>query len=460
MLAVLPFDNLSGDPEQEYFSDGMTEEMIAQLGRLQPARLGVIARTSAMHYKGTDKRVDEIGRELGVDYILEGSVRREAERVRITAQLIQVSDQTHLWAQSYERELAGMFAIQSEVSRRIARSLEVELLPAQQARLPSARSVDPQAYEAYLKGRYYWNKRTREGLEKGLEYFQQAIEIDPGYALGHVGVADTYGILGDNNLLPPEETFPKARAAALKALEIDENLAEAHTSLALVIFGYDWDWEGTEQEYKLAVKLNPSYATAHHWYGMFLSNMGRHEEAIAEIRKARELDPLSPRINANVGRVLYFARRYDQAIEELKKALELHPNNMAAVNSLADAYWLKEMYDEAIATFERGRIIGGASAEEVAALREAYAEEGTRGVLRLWLKEAESRRTEGHLVPPLGLAGLHVGLGETDQAFAWLEKGYAERDYDMTLLRVYPFFDPIREDPRFQSLLRRLNFPE
>jgi TolB-like protein/DNA-binding winged helix-turn-helix (wHTH) protein len=288
MLAVLPCDNLSGDPEQEYFSDGMTDEMIAQLGRLQPARLGVIARTSAMHYKGTDKHVDEIGRELGVEYILECSVRREGDRVRITAQLIQVSDQTHLWAASYERELAGIFAIQSEVSRQIARSLEVELLPAERARPSGAGTINPEAYEAYLKGRYFWNKRTEEGIKKSLDYFQQAVARDPDYALAYSGLADAYLVGIFVGYLPSQDNHPKGLAAALRAVELDDTLAEAHASLANFEIG---NWLVEEKELKRAIELNPNYAPARIWYAMHLSARGRHEEALAEGKKALELDP-------------------------------------------------------------------------------------------------------------------------------------------------------------------------
>ncbi|HEY7679285.1 MAG TPA: protein kinase, partial [Terriglobia bacterium] len=296
MLAVLPFENLSGDAEQGYFSDGMTEELIAQLGRLRPQQLGVIARTSAMRYKHSGKGIDQIGRELGVDYILEGSVRREAGRVRITAQLIQVRDQTHLWAENYERALTDVFALQSDVSRRVADSLAVQLLPAGHAALARAPTMSPEAHEAYLKGRFYWNQRTRDSLLKGLEYFRRATELDPNYALAYAGLADSYAILASNGHSPPAEVMPKAGQAANKALEIDETLAEAHATLGMIEWGSEWDFAAAEREFKRAIELRPSYAYAHQWYGMLLGGLGRLEEGRAELQEARQLDPLSTTI--------------------------------------------------------------------------------------------------------------------------------------------------------------------
>ncbi|MFQ5777839.1 MAG: protein kinase [Terriglobia bacterium] len=461
MLAVLPFDNLSADPEQEYFSDGLTEEMIAQLGRLQPKDLGVIARTSVMQYKGTQKQIDQIGRELNVDYVLEGSVRlsraesrgRKESRLRITAQLIQVRDQTHLWAESYERNLADVFAIQSGVAERIARSLAMELLPAAQARLARAPTSNAEAHQAYLKGRYFWNKRTGDGFKKAMEQFQRAIELDPGYALAHAGVADTYILLGNYGVLPHNEAKPKAKAAARKALELDETLAEAHTSLAGVMGEYEWDWLGAEREFRRALELNPNYATARQWHAAHLAMMGRPEEGILEIKKAQELDPLSLRINVDVARAYYFARQYDQAIEQCQKALELDPSFTSARYQLGLSYVEKGLYEEAIAELEKAAG-GGLSMW----LGYTYAVAGKRqealAMLDRW-KELWKKRGMG----ASAVALIYVGLGEKDQAFPWLEKALEQRS-GMTTLKSYPYWAPLRSDPRFQDLLRRMNFPE
>ena len=457
MLAVLPFDNLSGDPEQEYFSDGMTEEMIAQLGPLQPARLGVIARTSAMKYKNTDKGIGEIGQELGVDYILEGSVRREAERVRITAQLIQVSDQTQLWAESYERELAGVFAIQSDVAGRIARSLEVELLPAQQARLASASSVDPEAHEAYLKGRYYWNKRTEEGIKKSLDYFQQAIARDPDYALAYSGLADAYSAGVAYGYLPGEESLPRMRAAALKAVELDDTLAEAHVSLSSI----SWeklDWLGVERELQHAIELNPNYATAHRWYSIHLAARGRHEQALVEAKKALELDPVSLPINVSVGVRFYYLRRYDQAIEQFNKTIELDPNYFHTYFWLGQVYGKNKMYDEAIAAHQKAFALSNRP-YEVAGLGFAYGAAGRRDEALNILEELEQLSKQKYVFP-MSFAFVYIGLGEREQALDWLEKSFEENPGRLASISVDPWFDPLRSDPRFQSLLRRMNFPD
>ncbi|MCH8912571.1 MAG: tetratricopeptide repeat protein, partial [Planctomycetes bacterium] len=453
MLAVLPFEDMSPEP-QEWFSDGMTEEMIAQLGRLHPKKLGVIARTSAMRFKNTDKGIDQIGRELGVDYILEGSVRRAGERVRITAQLVQVSDQTHLWAQSYNRHVADVFAIQIDVAEQIARALALELLPGEQAALAQALTPSPAAHEAYLRGRYYWNKRTPEGLKKGLEHFQRAVEQDPGYALAYAGVADSYAVMASWNLLPPDEGYPKAKAAATKALEIDDTLAEAHALLAVVAKEYDWDFSRAERGFRKALQLNPGYATAHQWYAEYLAAMGRHEEAIAEIERAEELDPLSLIINAIAGYVCYFASEYDQAIDHCQKALELDPNFATAHYFIGWVYERKGMYGEAIAELQKARTLSG-NIDFLAVLAHAYAVSGRTKQARKMLDEVKAF-SERAYVSPYVLALIYMGLGEKDQAFAWLETAYAERAINLVVLKVDPRYDELRGDPRFDDLLRRI----
>ena len=459
MLAVLPFDNLSADPEQEYFSDGLTEEMIAQLGRLHPQRLGVIARTSSMHYKGTDKNVDEIGRELGVDYILEGSVRRAADRVRITAQLIQVSDQTHLWAESYERELADVFSIQSEVSKSVTRSLALELLPAEQEHLASPRLVNPAAHEAYLKGRYQSNKRTTEGLRKGIEYFQEAIEREPNYALAYAGLAESYCMLGTYSGVSPEDVYPKAKAAAARALEIDNTLSEAHAAMAYAKQYFDWDWAYAEREYQRALQLNASYAIGHNWYAIYLGALGRHEESIAEARLGLELDPLSLVIQSTMGSMLNAARRYDEAIEHYQKSIELEPNFFDFYVHLGEALLHKGVFEQAIAELQKAVSLSNGSPHALEGLGYAYAVAGKRAEALDVLRQLE-RLSEGGYVPAMGVALIHTGLGEKDKGFVWLEKAYQERSVGWYRLKVDARFDSLRSDPRFQSLLRRMNFPE
>jgi Tfp pilus assembly protein PilF len=377
--------------------------------------------------------------------------------VRITVQLIEAATDRHLWAESYQRELRDVLALQSDVAQAIAREIKVAVTPEEEARLARARTVNPEAYEAYLKGRYHWNKRTREGLMKGLENFQQAIDIDPTYALAYAGVADSWSILGNNGFLPAEETFPKAKAAALKALAIDDSLAEAHTSLASVLQDYEWDWTGTEREYRRAFQLNPGYATAHHGYAFLLSILGRHDEAIAEVKRARELDPLSLRINTNVGLLLLWARRYDEAVAELQKALELESNRPAPHAYLGVAYLQKEMYEEAIAEFQTAARIGNSLYSR--RLAHAYAVAGKPDEARKMLKQilAASKK---QFFSPVMIALVYVGLQEHDTAFEWLEKAFQSRDARCYRLKVDPRLDPLRSDPRFHSLLRRLNFPE
>jgi TolB-like protein/Flp pilus assembly protein TadD len=456
-IAVLPLANLSGDPEQEYFADGMTEELITNLGKISALR--VISRTSVMRYKKTEKPLPQIARELGVDGIVEGSVLRVGDRVRITAQLIQAEQERHLWAESYERDLRDILALQSEVARAIASEIKVRLTPQEQTRLASARPVNPDAHEAYLKGRYFWNKRTEEGLKKGIDFFGQALEKDPAYALAYTGLADCYYLLADYRFVPWKEAYPRAKGAATKALELDETLAEAHTSLALIKDRYEWDWPGAEREFKRAIELNPNYATAHHWYSNYLEEMGRHDEAIAEIKRAQQLDPLSLIINAVVGLRFRSARRYDEAIEQLRKTLEMDPNFAMAHFLLGGVYKQKGQYESAIAEYQKGRSASGGSVHLLAALGRAYAAAGKRRkALKILgeLKELSKRR----YVSASFVASIYVALGEKDQALEWLEKGYRDRDAAMVGLNWVPTFDPLRSDPRFEDLLRRMNFPK
>jgi len=471
MLAVLPFENLSADREQEYFSDGLTEEMITQLGRMHPERLGVIARTSAMQYKNTQKRTDQIGRELGVDYILEGSVRlsrpeasggpkgRAGTRVRISAQLIQVSDQTHLWAESYERDLRDILALQTEVARAIANQIRVKLTPQHQARLANLHPVNPEAYELYLKGRHFWNTRSREGLQKAIEHFERAIKKEPNYALAYAGLADSYILLGPNNVRPPKEVYPQAQAAAVKALEMDETLAEAHTSLAFVKLLYEWNGQEAEKEFQRAMELSPNYPTSHHWYAYALASLGRMDEALGEIKRAQELDPLSLTINSDVAQILFFAGRYDEGIEQCRRTLDLDPNFGPAYWYLGLLYEEKGMEKEAAAAFLKQARLAGGSAETATALEKASQAQGIKGYWRKLLELWKKKSKEG-TPPAFNWAVACARAGDKDQALKHLEMAYRERHPSMVFVKVEPVFASLRSDPRFADLLRRIGLSQ
>jgi len=459
-IAVLPLENLSRDPEQEYFADGMTEALITELSKI--SALKVISRTSAMQYKGVKKPMPQIARELGVNGLIEGSVVREGDQVRITVQLIHGPTDKHLWAESYQRELRGILALQSEVARVIAREIQVELTPQEGARLARSRRVDPRAYEAYLRGLYLWNTRTPEGLNKSLEYFRQALEIDPSYALAYVGLADAYFILGDNGFVSPEASFPPARAAARKALELNEDLGEAYATLAGVTHQYDWDFAEAEKQYQKAVELSPNYASAHHWYGIYLAAMGRREEGLAEVKRARELDPLSIRINANVGRLLAFTGRYDQAIEQLRETAVTDPTPASRTELMFVCIYAGRN-EEASSVHQEMMQARGATPEAIAAARRAYEAEGINSVLRANLEGLKRWFESGARVRPVRLARHYALLNEKEEALKWLETAYEQRDADLVKAEspnLDPAFNSLRSDPRFQDLLRRMNFPE
>jgi TolB-like protein/DNA-binding winged helix-turn-helix (wHTH) protein/tetratricopeptide (TPR) repeat protein len=455
MLAVLPFRNLAGSPDEDYFSDGLTEEMIAELGRLtSDDRLGVIARTSAMHYKNTSRLVTEIGRELGVDYILEGSIRRAGRRVRITAQLVQIRDQTNLWSESYDRDLADVFAIQDDVASRIASSLALELLPPQRSSRVSAPTTDIVAHEEYLKGRFLWSKRTEDGLRGSLDHFQRAVAADPGYARGYVGLADSYNLLADYGALAPADALPRARGAALRALEIDPRLAEAHASLAWTTLVYDRDIASAEQGFRRAIALNPGYASAHQWYAFCLKAAGRHEEAMREVRRAQELDPLSLIINAVVAWHHYYARQYDDAIAQARRVAALDPTFSRVHSYLGWSLLEKGEYAPALEALQKATDLFGNSPARRAEMAHALAVAGRTAEARRVLGEmttlAQTQYVEADLI-----ARIHVGLGDRDRAFAWLERALAEHAPKLVLLRVDPRVDSLRSDPRFADLLRR-----
>jgi len=455
-LAVLPFQNLTGAPVQEYFSDGLTEEMISRLGNLEPERLAVIARTSVMHYKHSQAALDQIGRELRVDYVLEGSVRREANRVRISAQLIQMSDGTHLWARQYDRELSNLLAVQEEIAQAVANQIDLTL--ASGNRIDSGRMtlLSPEALEAYdlyLKGRHFWSKRTVEGFEHAVEHFQQAVEKDPAYARAYAGLADSYALMSSYNFGAPTELIAKARSAALRALELDDRLAEAHTSLALINENYDWDWRSAEKEFRRAIQLDPNYATAHQWYAELLSFQGRFGEALAESEHARQLDPLSLAIATDHAVMLYFARQYDRAIEEFRAVLERDPTFERA-HTVVWAYAQKGMFAEASAEIDNWRRLDDVpwnwAAQVYVYGRLGRHAEAARALEKL---EQSARQRPSDPMPMLALA--YVGVNENEKALAWLEKAVRERSSHIMTLKVEPIYDPLREDPRFRELLRR-----
>ncbi len=452
-ISVLPFKNLSGDPAQEYFSDGVTEELITYLGR-QSSTLRVTSLGSSLAYKGTQKTVRQIGRELGVEYVVQGSVLQSGGRVRINAHLVRTKDEAHLWDESYDRRMSDILSLQSEVAEAIVQGISMRLSP----RRPLPRSVKPEAYEAYLMGRYFWNKRTPEALNNAIRYFQRTTQVDPGYAPAYAGIADCYLLLGSAQMgvLPPRTAMPAAKEAALKALALDPNLAEAHASLAHIKLIYDWDWAGAEQEFRRALELNPGYATAHQWYALLLNATGRTTEALAQLRTAESIDPLSPAIKAGIAEAYYFARRYDQSIAASRQVLELDPNSVLGLLSLGRAQEQKGDYGAAIVTFTQGWDLSGHAPIMTMFLGHAYALRGDREHAKQMLKlltDAASKPDQPQYVSSLYIASIYTGLGQLDQAFAALEKAADERCEYLIYLDREPMADALRPDPRFQQFL-------
>lgn len=461
VLAVLPFENLSGDPERDYIVDGLTEEVITRLGRLDPQRLGVIARSSAVAYRGTKKTAAQVGRELQADYILEGSVRHDGDRVRISTRLIQSRDGTHLWAQSYERELAGIFEVQSEVAYAVADEIQLAITPQHRLRIAPSRPANQDALEAYLRGRYFWNKRTPQALIRGVAHFHEAIEKDPNYAPAYSGLADSYIVLGTTlyAALPPTEAMPQAKSAAQKALTIDPTLVEAHTSVAFARFYFDWDWAGAETQFRRAIELNPNYSVAHQWYALLLAAVGRRGEALAEAKKGQELDPVSQTTNAIMGRILYYAGQPQEAIDRLRRTVELNPDSVAAHVLLGLAYERNSDFEDAIAAFQTAAALSKRTHSlTLGLLGQAYATTGNRRDATRILAEVDALSKHAY-VSPLTIALIHAGLRNNDEAFRWLEKAYEERSVWLVHLRDEPVFDTLRLDPRFADLVRRVGLP-
>jgi TolB-like protein/DNA-binding winged helix-turn-helix (wHTH) protein/Flp pilus assembly protein TadD len=455
-LAVLPLESLSSDASQDYFADGMTDELISDLGQISALR--VISRTSVMAYKRARKPLGQIARELNVDAVVEGTVFRSGDQVRISAQLIEASADKHLWSQSYEGELRDTLALQSKVARAIADQIRINLNPQEQAALKNLKIVKPEAYESYLKGRYFWNKRTADGLKVALAYFSQAIDEDPKFARAYSGLADTYALLGDWEyaVMPPAEALPKAKAAAIKALELDSTLGEAHNSLAFSLDVFDWDLDSAGKEFRRAIELNPGYATAHQWYASHLIVLGRNDEAIGEMRKAESLDPLSLIIGADLADFLVIAHSYDESMRESRKTIEMDPNFALAHNQLGQAYLQKHMPKEAIAELQTAVQLSRNSPTCIANLARAYVASGKRSEAVMLLNDLK-KRSNSNYSHASEIAVIYVALGDTDQAMSWLQKGYEERFNPSVLLRAG--FDPLRSDPRFADLLHRIGIP-
>jgi len=458
-IAVLPFANISPSPSDEYFSDGMTEELIATLSRIRD--LGVIARTSVIRYKGLAKPVTDIGKELGVGTVLEGSVRVAGKKLRITAQLIDVASEEHLWSETYDRELEDVFAIQSDIAKRIARELKIKLLRNETLRLEKKATGIPEAYSLYLKGRHSLNTRTEKGLKEAIRHFENAIKHDPDFALAYTGLADAYSILASYSLeyVPPREGFPKAKAAAEKALVIDPNLAEAHASLGLVKFYYDWDWAGAEAEFKKALELNPGYSQAHQYYADFVKSFGRFDEALQEMKKALTLDPMSYSANTGIGHVLYLSRQYDKAIDHYQHVVESDPAFVPARLWFGRPFLQRGMFKEAIEQVEEGVKLSNESTVSLATLAQAYASAGRTADAKKILDKLLARSSRQY-VPSYWIALVYTSMGNKDEAMKYLERAYHERSSWLVWANVEPRFDSLREDMRFTSLLARIGFKQ
>jgi serine/threonine-protein kinase len=452
-IAVLPFKPLVAESRDETLEMGMTDTLITKLSAIR--QINVRPISAVRKYTGLDQDPMAAGREQRVDAVLDGSIQKSGEKIRVTVRLVRVEGGAPLWASQFDEKMTDIFAVQDSISERVAGALAVKLTSEEKQRLTKPYTANTEAYELYLKGRYHLNRLTDDGFLKSLDYFQQAIERDPNFALAHAGVAESYNALGGFNVRPPKEVYPKAKSAAVNALKLDDALAQAHTALATIKLAYDWDWSGAEREFNRAIELNPSDSEAHYQYGYYLAFVGQFDEALREIRRAQELDPVSLVKITGVAQVLFLARRYDEAMAECRKALEMDPNLGFAHWLLGLAYTQKGMYEPAILALQRSIPLSGDSLDEPASLAHAYALSGNRGEARKILDELKQQAKHKYLSPTV-IAALYGALGEENQAFAWLDKAYDERDSLLIGLRVEPMFDPLRSDPRFTDLLRRV----
>jgi len=455
-LAVLPFVNGSGDPNAEYLSDGITESLINSLSQLP--KLEVKSRDSAFHYKGKDPDAETVGRELGVRAVFKGRVTRAGDNLTVSAELIDARNNNHIWGQQYDRKLADVISLREEIAKQITTALRVRLSGEDEKRMAKNYTANPEAYQDYLRGRYWWNKRNEESFHKGIEYFQLAIDKDPTYALAYSGLADCYSLLAEYGFVAPKESYPQAKEAALKALEIDDTLAESHASLAWVKTFYDWDRSGGEKEFQRAIELNPAYATAHFWHSLALESLGRSEAAIAEQKRALELDPLSLINNRILGLDFYYERNYDQAIEQEQLTLKMDPNFAFVHMQIGEGYLQKSMYKEGISECEKELLVSPRHPYALSGLGYAYAVAG-RGADAQKIIDQLSAISDQKYVPAISRVGVYVGLGNKEMAFDWLGKAYEDRSVGSSFvtIKLDPVYDPLRSDPRFADLLRRMN---
>jgi TolB-like protein/Flp pilus assembly protein TadD len=453
----LPFVNASADPNTEYLSDGITESLINSLSQLP--HLKVMSRDSAFMYKGKNTDARTVGQALGVRAVFKGRVMQRGDDLEISAELVDARDNSHIWGQQYSRKPSDIFALQGDLAKEMTSMLRMRLTGDDEKRMAKSYTANPEAYQDYLKGRYWWNKTSKEGFDRAIEYYQQALAKDPNYALAYAGLADCYSFLSITSVVPPKGAYPKAKEAALRALEIDDTLAEAHSSLAYIEAIYDWDWSGAEREFQRAIELNPNYAGSHQGYGIALALTGRLGEAMAEEKRALQLDPLSPLINGSVAVALYEARQYDQAIEQERKTLDLNANYLMARTGLGLAYVQKSMHQESIAELEKAVAVSGGNVSALSNVGYAYAMAGRKAEAQKVLDKINELSKEGY-VPAGAKARIYAGLGDKDKVFQWLETAYSERSIAGTLpgmIKVDPVFDSLHSDPRFTDLLRRMN---
>jgi TolB-like protein/DNA-binding winged helix-turn-helix (wHTH) protein/lipoprotein NlpI len=451
-IAVLPFKPMAGSETDEYLGLGMADALITRLSQIR--QILVRPTRAVLKYNVPDNDLAMVGRELRVDSLLDGRIQKDGERLRITVQLVRVSDGASLWGETFDERFTSIFNVQDSISDKVTQKMLLELSGEEKRQLTKRYTQSTEAYQAYTRGRYHWNKRTEEGLKAAVKHYEEAIEKDPTYALAYVGLAECYALFSTYAVMPAKESFPKAEAAALKALDLDERIAEAHAALGVISYEYNWDWETADREFKRAIELNPNYATAHQWYGGYLISLGRFDEGISEIKRAQELDPLSPIINASVGWFHYFARRYDEAIQEGRKALSLEGNTAIAHYFLAQAYIEKGMYDDAIAELHKTLSLAP-DADTLALLVRAYALAGDKEKARKTFDEID-RLAKRSYVPPFTLGVAYMGIGDNDRALDLLEKALEERSPNLVGLKTEPAFDGLRSEPRFKELMRRV----